>query len=788
MRKILSFLLPVFLLLVATDVWGTAATLPFSYDNGKPSNVTGFTHSGLGSDYGSSPKMRFDTQGDCVTLNFDAQPGQLTFKVKMNGTKASNISFTLSTSSDGIEYSVLKTYGSSELPNQNGTTTFTVNENEFPAGTRYLCWIYANKGTSGNLGFGNINLALGAPSFNLAGGTYSGSQTLTISTYSGYTLKYSTDNSDPKSSGTAISIASNIANVTVDESMTVKAVAVSAGSNYSAITSADYTILDASTPHATVNVETINFGYVEVGKSKDMIFKVTPANLTKDLTISCNNNKYSLDVTSIDKDETEEQTITVTAAPSALNDNMDGKITISSDELASDIEITISATPYIVSNVTLNATGGVIKEGDEVKTSITARVGETITLTAIPNSGYVFNSWSASGATPASSSDAETEFTLSSATVTLTASFIVDPYNYATLEESDITSVSNAGSGYGTVKSVTKAGLTWSTDGYQTDQNGVNNKMIQLKAVSSGSPYLKLPDFSGKIQTISFSVTSAANGATSKGSTTTTARFSFSTSASGDAIVTSTNGATKEIVLDLSGEAESYSTGYITSSGGARIWDVSVTYLPTINIQKACTDGTKFYSTYSNERAFVVPSEITVSGVKMEDGHLVIMDYTTGDVVPASTGVLISVASITGEVYDSYDISLSNEAGTAKTGNLLKAGGITASEMAAEDDPDDYYFYKLALNNAAEASSAGFYWGAESGAQFASGANKAYLVVDKNDVSTAPSIIRIVDEENGATNVEAIEAVEEGVKFFQDGRLYIKKNGVVYDALGQMVK
>jgi len=66
------------------------------------------------------------------------------------------------------------------------------------------------------------------------------------------------------------------------------------------------------------------------------------------------------------------------------------------------------------------------------------------------------------------------------------------------------------------------------------------------------------------------------------------------------------------------------------------------------------------------------------------------------------------------------------------------------------------------------------------------GVGKAYLEFDGS--APAPSIIRIVDEENGATNIDAIDATEEAVKFFQNGKLYILRAGVVYDALGRMVK
>jgi len=69
---------------------------------------------------------------------------------------------------------------------------------------------------------------------------------------------------------------------------------------------------------------------------------------------------------------------------------------------------------------------------------------------------------------------------------------------------------------------------------------------------------------------------------------------------------------------------------------------------------------------------------------------------------------------------------------------------------------------------------------------FTVGANTAYLPA--SFATNAPSMFRLTDEENGATNIEAIDATEDAVKFIENGKLYIKKNNVVYDALGRVVR
>ena len=59
---------------------------------------------------------------------------------------------------------------------------------------------------------------------------------------------------------------------------------------------------------------------------------------------------------------------------------------------------------------------------------------------------------------------------------------------------------------------------------------------------------------------------------------------------------------------------------------------------------------------------------------------------------------------------------------------------------------------------------------------------KAFLKVTD---SSAPSIIRII---GNATNIENIEGNETAVKFFQNGTMYILRDGVTYDMTGRAVK
>ena len=135
----------------------------------------------------------------------------------------------------------------------------------------------------------------------------------------------------------------------------------------------------------------------------------------------------------------------------------------------------------------------------------------------------------------------------------------------------------------------------------------------------------------------------------------------------------------------------------------------------------------------------------------------------------------------------------------ANTGLLLKASAGTATIPVAASGSTDVSSNKLVGVTAATVIDAaagyvlmasptlGFYLNSSA---FTVGANTAYLPVGftGSNPDTAPSAFRIVDEENGATNIDAIDATEEAVKFIENGKLFIKKNNVVYDALGRVVR
>ena len=133
-------------------------SLPFSFDGGKAdvANTTGLKQDNLGTDYGSSPKLKFDNSNNTTSvlvLKINERPGTLSFKVKGNPGGNPSVwagTFYVMTSTNGTTWSELASYN--DLPST--ATTKTI-EN-IDADVRYFKWMYTK--TSGNVALGDIQL------------------------------------------------------------------------------------------------------------------------------------------------------------------------------------------------------------------------------------------------------------------------------------------------------------------------------------------------------------------------------------------------------------------------------------------------------------------------------------------------------------------------------------------------------------------------------------------------------------------------------------------------------
>ncbi len=198
------------------------ASLPFAFNDGKTAleNTTGMSQAGLGSDYGSSPKLKFDDTGDYVIIYFNANPGTLSYDIKGNG--FSGGTFTVQESADGADYTEVASYTSlGDVQNK---------ENDLNSTSRYVKFVYTTK-SSGNVALGNIVISKYVVPAAVATPTISGetpfltTTEVTLTQAEADAIYYTTDGSDPKTSGTKQTYSAPFT-INADGTTTVKAYAV----------------------------------------------------------------------------------------------------------------------------------------------------------------------------------------------------------------------------------------------------------------------------------------------------------------------------------------------------------------------------------------------------------------------------------------------------------------------------------------------------------------------------------------------------------------------------------
>ena len=146
--------------------------------------------------------------------------------------------------------------------------------------------------------------------------------------------------------------------------------------------------------------------------------------------------------------------------------------------------------------------------------------------------------------------------------------------------------------------------------------------------------------------------------------------------------------------------------------------------------------------------------------------------YNAGDVVPASTGIIVRGTEGT------YEFDYSTEAGTAPTTNLLR-GSVDAETTTGGD-----VFYKLSLNSVGDAGSLGFYWVNDGSAAFINAAGKAYLALTNEQAAGIRSFVI----GNPATAITSVTTTaSDGAYFDLQGRRATGKLSGIYVQNGKKV-
>ncbi|MBR3647780.1 MAG: Ig-like domain-containing protein [Paludibacteraceae bacterium] len=186
------------------------------------------------------------------------------------------------------------------------------------------------------------------------------------------------------------------------------------------------------------------------------------------------------------------------------------------------------------------------------------------------------------------------------------------------------------------------------------------------------------------------------------------------------------------------------------------------------------------YATYYNSaHAYVMPENMVgypfVAGIDLDEAN----KYDAGETVPAGIGLVLEAAAGT------YGL-LFTTGGNAPAYNDLLGTDVATNLAEADADAADYYYYALSLNAAGKLNSVGFYWMNETGAAFTNGAHKAYLRLPKGNA--APQRFYLFYGENNTTDILNVKSADEAVKFIENGKLFIRRDGVIYDATGRRVR
>ena len=179
------------------------------------------------------------------------------------------------------------------------------------------------------------------------------------------------------------------------------------------------------------------------------------------------------------------------------------------------------------------------------------------------------------------------------------------------------------------------------------------------------------------------------------------------------------------------------------------------------------------FSTYYNSLAdAVLPTGmkariITAKGDGTTLTYQTVADGNTQDnVVPAGTAVMLQVAP--SDAVQAVDLSLTAPAASAISQDNMLYGSDASTTTTGGGTGAKYY--KLSYNT--NSQNLGWYWGANNGAAFQSGAHKAWLALPSSGQNSASRFVALPDYDDNTTDVLFIPypvAEQEGVWYLIDG-------------------
>ena len=201
-------------------------------------------------------------------------------------------------------------------------------------------------------------------------------------------------------------------------------------------------------------------------------------------------------------------------------------------------------------------------------------------------------------------------------------------------------------------------------------------------------------------------------------------------------------------------------TNYFSKRGIKNVAEISI-------LSVSLVLGTNGYSTFAADFAYTVSDDATAYKAHYDAQQGAVVLTEVEGVIPANTGIILK-----GEEGAHVTITPSDKEVTADFEDNDLVGVLTPTAVTKDDN-----VYVITTN--------------EDGTKFnpcgsvTIPAHKAYMVIEQLPAN-AP--VRIIFAENNATAIQNLEGDETAVKFIENGKLYIRKNGVVYDATGAVVR
>ena len=162
--------------------------------------------------------------------------------------------------------------------------------------------------------------------------------------------------------------------------------------------------------------------------------------------------------------------------------------------------------------------------------------------------------------------------------------------------------------------------------------------------------------------------------------------------------------------------------------------------------------------------AVTIPSGVDVyAASSMSTTEVTLSSVSAGTILPANTGIIVNGSSCTFHESVSTPASISSIfSGVTSNTSVAASTVYVLSDLSTPDNCVFSTYTGTTLN-----------------------ANRVYIPIPYGG---APSIRFIIEGEETTTDIKGIKESENAVKFFENGQIYIMRNGVVYDATGRAIK